>query len=121
MLTYQFLRSEGILVVTPKGPLTAKDFERLASEVDPFIDTSGHLRGLLIEAHAFPGWESFAGFLSHFRFVRDHHRQIARVAVVSDSGFLSVAPKVADHFVSAEVRHFREGERDAAMSWLREG
>jgi len=53
--------------------------------------------------------------------VRDHHRKIAKVAVVSDGTFLSVAPKLADHFVNAEVRHFHEAERDAAMSWLREG
>ena len=120
-MTHQFLKSEGILVVTPRGPFTAKDFEELASQVDPYIEASGNLRGLLIEAHSFPGWEDFAGFLSHFRFARDHHRHIAKVAVVSDSALLSVAPKVADHFVSAEVRHFREGESDAAMSWLREG
>jgi len=121
MLAHEFRKAEGILIVTPEAPLAAEDFQRLAAEVDPYIDTTGNLRGLLIEAKAFPGWEDFAGFLSHFRFVRDHHRKIAKVAVVSDSTLLSVGPKVADHFVSAEVRHFRAGERDAAISWLGEG
>lgn len=115
------LENEGILTVRPIGPLAAKDFEDLAAQVDPYISTRGDLRGLLIEAEAFPGWEDFEGFLSHFRFVREHHRHIAKVAVVSDSAFLSFAPKFADHFVSAEVRRFGVGERDAAMSWLREG
>ena len=55
-----------------------------------------------------------------FRFIRDHHRQIGKVAVVSDSAFLSMAPRIADHFVAAEVRHFSAEERDAAMRWLRQ-
>ena len=76
------------------------------------------MRGLLIEAESLPGWEDFQAYLSHFRFVRDHHRHIAKVAVVSDSAFLSVAPSFADHFLSAEVRHFGVGERETAMSWL---
>jgi len=120
-LIHEFHKSEGILIVTPKAPLAKEDFEGLTAEVDPYIEATGNLRGLLIEAESFPGWEDFGGFLSHFRFVREHHRKIAKVAVVSDGAILSVAPKVADHFVSAEIRHYPGGERDAAMSWLREG
>lgn len=120
MLNHNLLSLDGILIVEPEGPLAAGDFEALAAEVDPYIATQGNLRGLLIEAPSFPGWENFAAFLSHFRFVRDHHRHIAKVAVVSDSRFLSVAPRFADHFVSAAVRHFAASERDAAMAWLQE-
>lgn len=121
MLTHDLLQLDGILVVRPEGRLAASDFAVLAAEVDPYIATKGDLRGLLIEAAAFPGWEDFGSFLSHFRFVRDHHRHIAKVAVVSDSRLLSVAPRFADRFVSAEVRHFAVSERDAAMAWLQEG
>jgi hypothetical protein len=120
VLTHDLLQFDGILVVKPEGPLAASDFEGLAAEVDPYIAKRGDLRGLLIEAASFPGWENFGAFLSHFRFVRDHHRHIAKVAVVSDSTFLAVAPRFADHFVSAEVRHFGADHADAAMSWLQE-
>jgi len=55
------------------------------------------------------------------RFVRDHHRKIRRIAVVSDSAFLPVAPKVASHFVSAEIRTFDAADRAAALDWLEAG
>jgi len=56
--------------------------------------------------------------LSHLRFVRDHHRRIRRVAVVSDSAFLTVAPKIASHFVGAQLRTFDAAERAAALAWI---
>ena len=71
-----------------------------------------------LEARSFPGWENFGAMLSHLRFVRDHHRQIRRIAVVSDSKILAVAPKIASHFVSAEVRSFDAGDRAAARAWI---
>jgi hypothetical protein len=73
----------------------------------------------MIEAAAFPGWEGFAGLTAHLRLVRDHHRVLRRVAVVSDSAVLSHLPQLARHFVAAEVRHFPGAERPEALNWLR--
>jgi hypothetical protein len=120
MLNHELLRDEGILVLKPGGVLEASDFEMVARELDPYIEERGNLRGLLIEAECFPGWSDFAAFISHLRFIRDHHRHIARVAAVSDSAFLSIAPRIASHFVNAEVRHFELASRDAAIAWLRD-
>ena len=120
MLNHELLEDDGILVLKPDGALQASDFEAVAGELDPYIEEKGNLRGLLIEAESFPGWSDFGAFVSHLRFIRDHHRQIRKVAAVSDSTFLSIAPSIAKHFVSAEVRHFDFAERDAATAWLRE-
>ena len=75
----------------------------------------------MIEAPSFPGWENFAALLSHLRFVRDHHRKIERIAVVTDSALLAAAPKIASHFVSAQVRTFDTASRAAALAWLESG
>lgn len=120
MLNHELLRDDGILVLKPSGVLEESDFKMVARELDPYIEERGHLRGLLIEAQSFPGWSDFAAFISHLRFIRDHHRHIARVAAVSDSAFLSIAPRVASHLVNAEVRHFELASRDAAIAWLRD-
>jgi len=120
MLAYELLRDEGILLVRPQGPIQAGDFEAVAKVVDPYIESTGRLKGVLIEASAFPGWDSFAALVSHLRFVRDHHRLIAKIAAVSDSAVLSIAPQIAKHFVKAEFRHFNANEREAALAWLRE-
>ena len=121
MIEHELLRERGILVVKPAGTLRAEDFSALAATVDPFIAQHGGLNGLMIEAPSFPGWENFAALVSHLRFVRDHHRQIRRIAVVSDSTFLAVAPKIASHFVSAEIRAFDATDRAAALTWIEAG
>ncbi|MDX1377000.1 MAG: STAS/SEC14 domain-containing protein, partial [Burkholderiales bacterium] len=89
--------------------------------VDPYLEQHGSLEGLMIDAPAFPGWENFAGLISHLRFVREHHRHIRRVAVVSDSALLAAGPKIAGHFVAAELKSFPSAERDAARAWIESG
>ena len=118
MIQYELLQEKGILILKPEGTLQAEDFTALAGAVDPYIEQHGDLAGLMIEAPSFPGWENFAALLSHLRFVHDHHRRIRRIAVVSDSTLLAVAPKIASHFVSAEVRTFDAADRAAALAWI---
>ncbi len=120
MLMHEFLPDEGILLVRPQGPIQADDFARIAKVVDPYIEQNGKLRGVMVEARSFPGWDTFGALLSHLRFVRDHHRFVGKVAAVSDSAILSIAPQIAKHFVNAEFRHFDADDRDAALAWLRE-
>jgi hypothetical protein len=120
MLPHELLRNEGILLVRPQGPIQAGDFESVAKLVDPYIEQTGGLRGVLIETPSFPGWDGFAALVSHLRFVRDHHRLIAKIAAVSDSAILSIVPQITKHFVKAEFRHFNANDRDSALAWLRE-
>jgi len=121
MLHHDLLRDKGILVLTPEGALRAEDFTALAAVVDPYIEQQGGLKGLLLEAPSFPGWEDFAALVSHLRFVRDHHRQVHRIAVVTGSALLAAAPKIANHFVSAEIRAFDADARSAALAWIEAG
>jgi hypothetical protein len=119
MISHELLRDEGILIISPEGRLESADFKRLAREVDPYITEKGKLAGLMICAEAFPGWDDVGALLSHLKFVKDHHKLIRKVAAVTDSTFLSIMPRVVDHFVSAEVRHFDYRDKDAALKWLR--
>jgi hypothetical protein len=119
MVDYELLRAEGILILRPKDTLEASDFAKLAQEIDPYIEANGKLHGILLDAEIFPGWKDIAALVAHLRFVRDHHRKIEKVAVVSDSSFLTFAPKIASHFVQADVRPFSHAQREAALGWLR--
>jgi hypothetical protein len=73
----------------------------------------------MIDAETFPGWKDFAALVAHLQFVKDHHRKIEKIAAVSDSGFLSIVPKIASHFVQADVRHFSHSQKDEALAWLK--
>lgn len=120
VIDHQFDAESGILTVRPEAPLTRDDFEVLRAQVDPYIEAAGRLRGLLIEAATFPGWADLEGLMSHFRFVRDHHRRVDRVAVVSDDVIASALPALSRHFVKAQVRHFSLAQRADAIGWLDE-
>ena len=75
-------------------------------------------KGLIVEAPTFPGWETFGAMAQHFRFVRDHHRRIKKVGIVTDSVIGEVAEKLAAHFIAAEIRHFPAGQLEAARQWV---
>jgi hypothetical protein len=109
---------KSILYVRPRSALEKSDFVKLAEKVDPYIEAHGRLRGLMIEVTAFPGWESLGALMAHVRFVREHHRRIERIAVVTDSPIGNLAERLASHFVSAKIRHFATGEVEAAKMWI---
>jgi hypothetical protein len=121
MMTFELSKDRGVLIVQPKGALSADDFREVSRTVDPYIREKGKLTGLLIEAPSFPGWDSFGALIEHMKFVKDHHRKIDRVAAVTDSKILSIAPKIAEHFAHPEFKVFGSDEKARALAWLQTG
>ncbi|CAH1672434.1 STAS/SEC14 domain-containing protein [Hyphomicrobiales bacterium] len=120
MLQIDLLEDEGIVTLTPHGPLRKADFERLSGIVDPYINAEGSLKGLMVDAASFPGWDGIGALMSHLEFVMGHHSKVERVAIVSDSELLKFAPHVAKHFVAADIRRFPANEKAGALAWLKE-
>ena len=118
MIEFTLDKRKGILLVRPIGPLSEEDFTILAKEVDPFIEEAGNLSGLILEFKSFPGWEDFGAAVNHFRFVRDHHKKVTKVAVVTDSPIAAFAEKITSHFVSAQIRHFDADQMMLAKQWV---
>jgi hypothetical protein len=119
MIEHTLDAARGILHVKVKAALAKDDFAELAKTVDPFIEKQGRLAGIVIEVARFPGWESLGAAAAHFRFVRDHHKRVEKVGVVTDSALGTVAEKLASHFVSATIKRFGAGETKAAEAWIR--
>jgi len=119
-IEHRLIPESGVVVVEVSQPLRAPDFDALGLTVDSWLDTHERLQGLVLHARAFPGWENIGGLVQHIRFVRDHHRKIRRVAVVVDGPLGTMAPRLAEHFVQAEVRGFRDDELDEAVAWAAE-
>jgi hypothetical protein len=120
-IRHRLLPESGVLVIEPTGPLRAEDFDALALVVDPWIEAHGELRGLVVHARAFPGWENLGSLFRHLTFVRDHHRRVRRVAVCADGTLTALAPRLAEHFVKAELHHFGYDELDQAIAWAKAG
>ncbi len=121
MIEFDLDTAHSILLVRPQSALDTADFVELAKAVDPLIETTGELAGLIINAPKFPGWDSFGSLVTHFRFVRDHQQHIKKVAVVTDSHLGDVAEHLASHFVSAKIRHFPGEQLDQARQWIISG
>ncbi|MEE9369637.1 MAG: STAS/SEC14 domain-containing protein [Pontiella sp.] len=118
MLNVQVDTETGIALLEPQGALTQSDFETAAAQIDPFIEELGKLNGLIIHVEHFPGWDSFGALSSHLKFVREHHREIKRVAFVTDSPIGKLAEKLASHFVDADVKEFPFSQMEQARAWL---
>jgi hypothetical protein len=120
MLKHQLILTDGILILEPDAPLEAADFESLVREIDPYIAKHGKLSGLMIHAKAFPGWANFDAFLAHMQFIKSHHQEIVRLAMVTDSKLLGELPKIAAQLVHVQVKHFSESQYEDALRWLKE-
>jgi hypothetical protein len=121
MIRFEPLPDRNVLVASPDGPLEKADFERFSNELDAFNRSGRKLAGLMIEARSFPGWSDLAALTAHLKFVLEHHRQIDRIAVVTRSPLLKIAPHIGGLVVHPQIRHFESEERDSALAWLEEG
>jgi hypothetical protein len=118
MISYELDENAGVLTVQPEEKLEAQDFLTLSEVVDPFLKERGRLNGIVIVTKKFPGWEDFNGMIEHMRFVRNHHRKIAKVAIVTDSKIADVAESLGKHFVKASIKHFSFKEHESAKTWM---
>jgi len=117
MLSVKMDKKHGIAVLKPKGALSKKDFERAARVIDPYLEKAARLNGLIIHTKKFPGWASFAGLVSHLKFVKAHHKKVKRIALCTDSVLGDFARLFARHFIRAKVRLFPYDEFAAAGKW----
>jgi len=118
MLDYRLDAARSILYLRPNAALRKEDFAALAKTVDPHIEATGGLAGIVLDIKAFPGWESIGAMAAHFRFVREHHKKVKKIGLVTDAKIGALGEKLASHFVAAEIKHFPAGEITAAEKWI---
>ena len=118
MLAVNLNEIDGIAILEPDGELSEKDFQSAAEIIDPFIEKSGKLNGIIIHVKSFPGWDSFSALISHLKFIKEHHNKVSHVALVSDSPIGGFAEHVASHFVNAQIRSFPFNELENSKKWI---
>jgi len=107
-----------VVSVEPLGSLQESDFKKLDEVIDPLIAEHGSLQGLLIHTKTFPGSADFAGFLANRRFRIDHHKDIAKVALVTDSDLGGAAEAITRLLKLVDARHFAYTEFKDARAWV---
>ena len=107
-----------IVTLQPHGALKKEDFDHAVEIIDPFIEEHGKLNGLIIYTESFPGWDDFAAFNRHLVFIKNHHKEIKKLAFVSNSSVGDFAEMVSSHFVEAVVKNFDYDKLDDAKEWI---
>ena len=118
MLHVELNDDTGIATLTPDGALAESDFITATNVIDSYLEKTDKLNGIIIHTKQFPGWDSFASLMKHFKFVKDHHKKVSHVAVVTDSVIGDFAEKIVAHFIAAEIRHFAFDDLNKARDWI---
>ena len=116
-VSHRLVPDVGVLVVEVSQPLRTQDFDALAVTADSWIEAHGALSGLVLHTREFPGWENLNGLIRHIQFVRDHQRNVKRIALAADSKLASLAPKLVEHFIQAEIKAFGYDDLTNAIAW----
>jgi hypothetical protein len=105
-------RSDG-----PRGSFVVNAL--LSAQVSPRPSGHAGARGVRRSAKVGPGGRgAMAAVARHFRFVREHHRQIEKVGVVTKSPMGTIAEQLASHFVAATIKRFPVSELAEAKAWV---
>jgi hypothetical protein len=121
MLKVDLDEAEGIAILEPDGELSESVFSSAAKIIDPYLENFGELKGIIIHVKSFAGWDSFLSLIAHLKFVREHHRNISRIAFATDSPIGSFAESIARHFVNAEFKSFDFSELETSRKWVLDG
>ena len=118
MLKVELDEVEGIAILEPDGELSKSDFISASKIIDPYIESVGELKGIIIHVQSFPGWDSFSSLIAHLKFVREHHKKVSRIAFATDSPIGGFAENIASHFVNAEIKNFEFSELETSRKWI---
>ena len=108
----------GCFLLQPTGSLRKADLDALGERFEARAAAGASVPNLVIQSASFPTWSNLAALLEHLRFIRGHHREIGKVAIVSDARAFDLAPRIARLFVSARLRHFPADALPAALDWV---
>ena len=111
--------SKDLLEIQSEGALGIADFETLGKEADKLIKEYGNIR-LLIDVREFSGWESLSASEAHFSFIKNHHHNVIKVAVVIGKFWEAWIAVLVRTFLQPEIKVFQSTETDAAKSWINE-
>ena len=109
--------SGNVLRIVALRKLFADDFQQITPEVDSFISQHGKIR-LLVDVSSFNGWNNAAALLKHIQFIKDHHRNVERIAVVGVRSWQHWVIGVIRMIVHPEVRAYDRSQQSEALHWI---
>ena len=100
------------------GKLTTSDFEKLEPEVKALVNKEGNIR-ILFDMAGYKG-ETAKGWIADFKFGREFHGKIEKIAVVGDTTWEKVLTQLAKLIYARDSKFFHSADIIKAWAWLRE-
>lgn len=103
------------LYIHVSGKLTDDDYKKsFLPELKKIIDVHGHVNALVEAEQNFSGWTLHAMWDdAHFGWL--HRKDFRRIAFVGDVSFMEYGAKLANWFVSGEVKAYKPDQLNEAM------
>jgi len=118
MIDTKFDSEKNIAVVTPGKTVSAADLTALSEAFNAYINTHDSVPNVVIRADGLPHWQDMAALKRHIKFIRDHQRVVAKLALVTDSPGLALLPMLARLFVKTTLRRFSTAREAEALAWV---
>lgn len=116
----KFYYDDTIFYVKVLGKIEQGDFEEnIRVPADHTIAEYGKIRGILIDANDFEGWEDFPALMEHIGFVKDINHDVDKVAIIGDGTWQKILPQIAGLFVKPVLKRFEPGHGQEAEDWIK--
>jgi hypothetical protein len=108
---------DGVVELTVAGAIDRPDYDRVVAELESAAAAHGKLR--VIEVIEQIGAIDSSVWWQDIKWAWQHMKDLARCAVVTDSGWIGPVTRAVGALLPAEIRVFRLAEIDAARAWVR--
>ncbi len=105
---------DSILGFQVSGDVTREDYGMLEPPVRAAIEEKGSIR-VLLDLTGFH-WEKVEAWGADFRFGKEHHNSIERMAIVGNREWEKWLTRLAQPFYARQARYFSDA--DEAWTWL---
>ncbi len=100
------------------GKITPADFDEIKPEVKALVDKEGKIR-ILFDMAEYKG-ETAKGWIADYKFGREIHGKVEKMAVVGDTTWEKILTQFAKLIYATEGKFFKREDIDKAWAWVRE-
>jgi hypothetical protein len=100
------------------GKLTDADYKDMMPRLEAVIAEHGGLR-VYVDLTEFDGWDWRAAW-DDVAFGIKHWSEISKIALIGDAAWETLATRIADKIMPADVRNFAADGAGEALDWIRE-
>lgn len=116
MLSYTEFDNAQAVEISVSGKVSAEEFDRLAKNLEAFINRHGQVR-VLEQIDNFEGMDA-AALWHDITFSLRHLKDFSRIAIVCDPHVRNLWSSFVAPFITCKVEHFRPEEIAEARDWL---